>query len=375
MSEVHGRLARSGMMAVALTFLVSSKLLAAEDNDIKAQECFYKAVELFKNGKYKEALEQFKESYSLKPQWKLRYNIGLSYYLLDDKENSAEQLSAFLEAGEENQGMDKQMEEAKSLLASLKAELGILQLSGISKDATVIIDDKLKEEVKAGKQIFLKPGKHLIKIVMGDQKFVEIVTIDPGVIKEVHVKVLEVEKKKDANELEPAKKGANEPGPKKTVAGKAATLDIVAEKKGMQESDRESAALKKKKGLWIGGWAVLGGACGLLIAGTVAGGFVLHEQNLIEDTEKKYRQLFDDASVTDDELYLLYDKRDDQYHRAKDYAVAANALLATGAVLTAAAVVLLVVSRNKREARTDAKKAALAHLRLLPGMPFLRIDF
>ena len=77
-----------------------------DEEDITAQEGegpaikhFNKGVEYFQEAKYDAALAEFKESYSIKPNWAVLYNIGVCYHRLGRYDDALRELEAYMEKG------------------------------------------------------------------------------------------------------------------------------------------------------------------------------------------------------------------------------------------------------------------------------------
>jgi hypothetical protein len=79
---------------IALLMICFLHTAKAEEGKDAALTCFEDAKTLFKDAKYKEAADKFREAYTLKPSWKLLYNIGQS-------EAAAKQYGLALEAFEQ----------------------------------------------------------------------------------------------------------------------------------------------------------------------------------------------------------------------------------------------------------------------------------
>jgi len=322
------RFGRFGTLAAVVTalFLLGSPASAQDEEKELAKEHFYKAVELYNQGKYYQALTEFETSYNIHAHWKLRYNIGMCHYFLNHQIEAAENFSIFLLEGKEDV-VEALKKEAEAMLEELKKHLGMLYLVNLGKDMAVVVDGVEKAGPRPGSTVFLLPGKHRIEIRKGDELLIgETIEFEAGktVTRNCAMVVFPEEEK-----------------------GKIAALPEEQAQAKPEEKPVPAAAPSEKKKLTLAGWALFATGGGLLLAGAVTGGVALRANSLKNEAEDEYLEKLNDPSVSDAELEDLSRERDDHYDRAKSLAMSTNVLLGLGAALVATSVVLLVVGARK----------------------------
>jgi hypothetical protein len=289
---------------------------AAEGGE--AKEHFSKGVLLFDEGKYAAALEEFKKSYDQNPHWMILYNIGMCYLELDDNASAASKLSYFVEEG----GGDidaETLEEVAGILKDLKSKLGIIRLTGNYEGGTLLIDGLAQERGEEGKDVFLSPGLHEVKLTRNDEVLVEQdVTLEAGEVKEIFV----------VGTASPEAKGTA--GTKGPAAGTG--------KEG-------EPAKKPMSGLEKGAWATAGLAAASLLVGAVMGGVAIKEKKDMVTAENLYMNEFEDGA-TDEALQKIKDDRDDHYDRGIGCSHASTVFLAAGGASALVSIVLFVVSHK-----------------------------
>jgi hypothetical protein len=94
-----------------------------EPTDLRGRASAYYArgVELVKQGRYEEALEQFNQAYATRPHFAVLYNIGQTQIALGRPLAAIEALSAYLREGDENVPADRR-EQVRAQIALLEAE-------------------------------------------------------------------------------------------------------------------------------------------------------------------------------------------------------------------------------------------------------------
>jgi hypothetical protein len=249
----------------------------------------------------------------------------MCHYKLGENLKAAAVFSEFLEQG----GADidtAAAQEAHGILKDLKSKLGLFRLTGDFSGVTLSIDGEVQAAGSEGKDIYLTPGVHHVAITKGEKVIIEKdMTIESGEEKEVFVTASqEEEQKPDAGE-EPEKMGGAETTAEGSGPPASAPLP-----------DAGKPALKKA------GWAALGIAAAMLVPGAVLGGLTIRENGLMKDAEQEYRNKFD--ILSDDELALIKEKRNDHYDRGVTYSIASSILFGVAGAASLAAIVLLPIA-------------------------------
>ena len=277
----------------------------------EAKEHFSKGVFLFDEGKYAAALEEFKKSYDLNPHWMILYNIGMCYLELDDSASAASKLSYFVEEGGKDIDAET-LEEVAGILKDLKSKLGIIRLTGNYKGGALLIDGSEQKRGEEGKDVFLSPGLHEVKLTRNDEVLIkQEVTLEAGEVKEIFV----------------VGTGSPEPG---------GTVEIKGPAQG--EPPRKS-----KSGVEKGAWATAGLAAATLLVGAVMGGVAIKEKKNMVNAENLYMEKFESYAPEED-LQKIKDDRDDHYDKGMTCSHVSTAFLAAGGASALVSIVLFVVS-------------------------------
>lgn len=295
----------------------------------EAKELFAKGVGLFEIGKHASALEEFKKSFEKFPHWKIMYNIGMCYVELDDLPAAANRLSFFIDEGK-GRIDESVLSEVKGTLKFLRGKVGTLRLTGGYEGGELEIDGKINIRGSEGKDVYVKPGVHHIKLTMSGKTVIEKdITIETGEEKEIFI----VESKASMED-EKADSGESKPD-----AGELSKGKLKGSKKMMRD----------------GAWALLGIFLATVVAGSVTGGLAIQEKNKMKDKEKEYREKEDRAGTA--ELEEIESERDSYYELGMHYSNASTALFVVGGISAVAAVVLFPLSlkRTAHERKTSLK--------------------
>jgi len=124
-----------------------------------AVDHFNRGVDLFNTKMYEAALAEFLESYSIKPNWAVLYNIGVCHYLLGRYDDAIANLEEYLEKGG---GWVPPQREAlvKNLLTSMESMVGFLVIRSDKAGAIVWIDGRQALETPVGKPVRVTAGMH-----------------------------------------------------------------------------------------------------------------------------------------------------------------------------------------------------------------------
>jgi tetratricopeptide (TPR) repeat protein len=325
----------------------------ADGKSEKAKEHFSKGVYLFQEGNMADALVEFNASYKLHPHWKILYNIGSCYMELGDFPKAATKLSYFVEEGGSEIGSDVMMEVADTL-RDLKSRLGVIRLTGDFEGTTLFINDREDKRGGAGKDVFVSPGLHRIKLLRGEMVIIEKeIAINAGQEKEIFVVESSTPGVENVVEVKDVKTGEGEG---------------VDEGGGGGELVPEGLAQKPKKGMKQAAYASLAMALAFLATGGVTGGLAIKEKNDAKDAEKEYNDI---ADPTPAQYEQLKSERDSHFDKAMSCSIASTVFFAVGgaaAVMTAVFFPLAYASKGKGK---EKKKPETATVSLLPGLQSL----
>ena len=343
------------LLVAAAVGLSAARPAAADDTaKEKAKIHFDRAIKFFEKGEYADALIDFEASFQYRPHWLLKYNIAACHYYLKHDISALKLLSEFLAEGGNNIKLE-QKQQALTFMKELKGKVGTLALIGVEAPTTVSIDGEEPVTVKADREIYIKEGKHEVKIAQGGKTIVsKTITFLPGEKIELIAKVVTV----------PAPPPPKE---KKTEVGPP----IAAEKAEVETKD------VKKKGVGPAGlkktaWLTLGLGAGLLAGGVVAGGITLNEKALMDDAERDYKKGYYDPTVPENDLIASRDRADEHRGKAASALIATLVLLPAGGALAAASIALFVLSSKKGK---EKKPAASFGLVVTPRSLALTLPF
>jgi hypothetical protein len=328
---VPGTSMRETFIAVAFLFVVLFSGAAAAQDEEDAKNHYEQAVALFNEGRYAEALVEFRASYEAFPIWKVRYYIGVTLKELNDFVGAQEELEAYLKEGGKSVPQGKR-DEVKEILARLPEGIGAVDIVTDDEGASVYVGGNLAGETPLAKPVRKNAGTYQVEVKKeGFEDFVTTVNVQGG--KQVSLKV-KLEKK------EGTAGGGKEEEPGTLHAGMHA-------KKG---SGTSGASLMK-----ISGGALLGlGAVGLLVGTATGGAAVAAGKDL-------------DQKCPGGECDPAYRKDIDKMDAL---ASSSDAFLCIGIAAAVAGVVLLVLDRkreSKPSSRVSVSPAGLSGLGLTLG--------
>jgi len=323
-----------------------------DETSEEAKKHFSKGVYLFQEGNVADALVEFNASYKLHPHWKILYNIGSCYMELGDFPRAATKLSYFVEEGGDEISSDVMVEVADTL-RDLKTKLGIIRLTGDFEGPTLLSNDKPDKRGGDGKDVFVSPGLHRIKLLRCDSVILEIeIALNAGQEKEIFVVESETPGGGNVVEVKDVKTGAGEGG------------------EGGEGTGDGEPVEKPRGGMKKAAYASLAVALACLITGGVTGGLALKEKNDAKDAEKEY---YDIADPTPAQYEQLKSERDSHFDKAMSYSIVSTVFFAVGgaaAVMTAVFFPLAYRSKGKgKEKRGDEG----AEVSLLPGPQSLNL--
>ena len=130
-------------VSALLIVVVSAAPVRAEPTDPRgrASAHYARGVDLVKQGRYEEALEQFNQAYATRPHFAVLYNIGQTQIALGRPLAAIEALSSYLREGDEAVPADRR-EQVRAQIALLEAKLGELTISTDRPDVAIRVDDR-----------------------------------------------------------------------------------------------------------------------------------------------------------------------------------------------------------------------------------------
>ena len=315
-------------MLLALVSTLAAKPARCDDADMEAKLHYKQGVALFDHEKYEMSLVEFLKSYELKPNWKVKLNIGICYFNMDKFVEAKKELTTFIKEGGKDIEETK-LEMAEDLLgqiAMLTAEITV----GVNVEgAAIVLDDEDVGRAPLDGPLTVVAGLHKLSVEAEGYK--------PAVVK---MKAAGGDKKKVEVELKKISEQAG--GTDKDV-----TAEPVPET-GKEIEEAPQPAKKKKAalgGLAKGGIGALAAGAALLIAGAGLGGAALSMSNDLED-----RCPNGNCGPEDH----------DDYDSMKSMALGSDILLGLGGAVAVAGVVLVVIGVKK--GKTEKKKPEVAYL-------------
>jgi len=163
----ESRVDRHVVLAVLLSTIVVLRASPApgqeEDDESAAYDHFTQAMALYQKGNYEAALIEFKASYKAKANYKLFYNIGLTYQALHMFVESERALVEYLEQGEGELSSGK-VTEVRGILAELDNVIGEIMLVVDLDGADVLVDGKKVGTTPLAEPIRLSVGHYQLRV-------------------------------------------------------------------------------------------------------------------------------------------------------------------------------------------------------------------
>jgi tetratricopeptide (TPR) repeat protein len=263
---------------------------APEDVTLQAREHFGQATKLYKDGDFDAALVQFERAYQLKPNYKVLYNIGQTYFQLREYVEARDAMQRYVKDGGDQIDAERLAAVNKDL-ADLERRLAKVTLTVNVAGATVLVD---------GKKVGLTPLSEPIVVSEG-QRAISVEAPNRGVLQR-QIRVAGGDQQALTLTFEDAPR---------TVIVKTVPQDV-------------------KTGLGAGFWATAIGAVALGAGAGITGYFAFQAQ----DDNRRQRKEF---GVTPSQL-------DDSNKRAKTLALTTDILSGAALVCAGVATVILVTT-------------------------------
>ncbi|HEX3855651.1 MAG TPA: PEGA domain-containing protein [Polyangiaceae bacterium] len=134
-----------------------------EDVTLQAREHFAQATKLYKDGDFDAALVQFERAYELKPNYKVLYNIGQTYFQLREYVEARDSMARYVKEGGDQIDVERLAAVNKDL-ADLERRLAKITLTVNVSGATVLVDGKKVGVTPLSEPIVVSEGQRAISV-------------------------------------------------------------------------------------------------------------------------------------------------------------------------------------------------------------------
>ncbi|MBN2717627.1 MAG: hypothetical protein JXX14_17375 [Deltaproteobacteria bacterium] len=304
---------------------------AMAGNGKKAVEDFNAGTALFEKREYVAAADKFRASYALKPSYKILYNIGQAEAAAKRYGISLQAFEQYLSDGGDDIAQTRQ-NEVRDEIKRLRDITGIIEVAAPD-GVEVFIDG-----VSRG----LFPASRRIPVAASVVHEIYVRTGDGAQLPAIQASV----SGGDSVTVDFTVREADPPAESAAPTAQAQSVADVAPLAARQGSNATSvdSELNPSKSLFVSGLVIGGIGVASLIAGGVFGGLALSKNASVKTVCEQ--------GICENADRQLVESRD-------QFAVLNTVFLITGGVLTATGVVLLVVSKKKRERLSDANISLL----------------
>ncbi|MEP7051012.1 MAG: PEGA domain-containing protein [Pseudomonadota bacterium] len=136
---------------------------AADDATTQAREHFGQATKLYKDGDFDAALVQFERAYELKPNYRVLYNIGQTYFQLRQYVEARDSMTRYLKEGGDQIDSERRAAVNKDL-ADLQRRLATLKINVNATGAAVLVDGKNVGVTPLAEPILVSEGQRTISV-------------------------------------------------------------------------------------------------------------------------------------------------------------------------------------------------------------------
>jgi hypothetical protein len=322
--ELGGPLQKMGFVAALLTFTVTS--FAAEPAAATARQRYNAGAELYAQGKYSDAVDQFLAADRIAPSAALSYDIGRSYEKLGETSLALRWYRDYLHRA----GEPADAQKVRRLVESLEHELrskGVQQITvrSVPRGATVAIDGEPSGVTPLTTD--LPPGRHRLALTYeGYQREERVFTLSADVAQDIDVRLTRATTPGDTQSAVAVPPPS--PGSEQQSAPAASTSAVSMP----VESTAKSPTLRTL------------GIIGMSAGGAALGGSLVFEilrRNSVDEAKNDKTQIGYASKV----------------QTANDQQMASRVLLGVGAGLAVTGGVLFFVGNSKREAPTEISLA------------------
>jgi hypothetical protein len=152
------RVLRSILLAFGIVFFASTAATNAHAQDASSQKeagvHFQRAVQLYSEADYRAALVEFKRAYELAPNVTVLYNLGETYYQLQQYAEALTTFERFLA-----EGGTQHKQEVENAVSVLKTRVGKLDITTPSPGWEISVDDEVVGKTPLAKPIAVSIGR------------------------------------------------------------------------------------------------------------------------------------------------------------------------------------------------------------------------
>ena len=134
-----------------------------DDVTTQAREHFTQATKLYKDGDFDAALVQFERAYELKPNYRVLYNIGQTYFQLRQYVEARDAMTRYLKEGGDQIEAERQAAVNKDL-ADLQRRLAKVTIKVNVGGATVLVDGKNVGTTPLAEPVVVSEGLRSISV-------------------------------------------------------------------------------------------------------------------------------------------------------------------------------------------------------------------
>ncbi len=136
---------------------------ASEDATLQAREHFGQATKLYKDGDFDAALVQFERAYELKPNYKVLYNIGQTYFQLREYVEARDSMTRYLKEGGDQIDAER-LAAVNEDLADLERRLAKVTIIVNAAGAAVLVDGKKVGVTPLTEPVLVSEGQRAISV-------------------------------------------------------------------------------------------------------------------------------------------------------------------------------------------------------------------
>jgi hypothetical protein len=134
----------------------------------EAPRLLRRGVDHYREGRYTEAIEAFRQSYALSPSPKVRVNLALALWKKGDAVAAAQELDRLLAGDDVAPAV---VERAGSLLADIGKEIGRIELE-VRGTGPVFLDERRVGTAPLGERVWATPGAHEVRVADRRQRVI-----------------------------------------------------------------------------------------------------------------------------------------------------------------------------------------------------------
>jgi tetratricopeptide (TPR) repeat protein len=134
----------------------------------EAPRLLRRGVDHYREGRYTEAIEAFRQSYALSPSPKVRVNLALALWKKGDAVAAAQELDRLLASDDVAPAV---VERAGSLLADIGKELGRIEIE-VRGAGPVFLDERRVGTAPLGERVWATPGAHEVRVADRRQRVI-----------------------------------------------------------------------------------------------------------------------------------------------------------------------------------------------------------